>query len=397
MRLSDRVKGISPSPTLAVDARAKKLQAQGVDVVNFGVGEPDFDTPEHVCDAAISAIRGGFTRYTPAAGTMELREAICARLGRDLALEYRPDEVVVSVGAKHSLFNAVMALCDPGDEVLIPAPYWVTYPEQVKLAGATPVIVPADETHGFRVTRDALEERVSRRTRLLILNSPGNPSGAVYRREEIEALAEFVVARDIYLISDEVYDRLVYDGHRHVSPASCGPEVKARTVLINAVSKTYAMTGWRIGYAACHRDLARAMGEFQGHVTSNPTSISQKAALAALDGPDAPVEAMRREFERRRDYMAAELATMPGMTASVPEGAFYVFPNISGLLKPQSGGNHRFAGSDDLAAFLLEEARVATVAGKGFGSDLHLRFSYATSFERIQAGVARLREVLARL
>ncbi|HSW09283.1 MAG TPA: pyridoxal phosphate-dependent aminotransferase [Bacillota bacterium] len=395
MQLSDRAKGISPSPTLAVDARAKELQAQGVDVVNFGVGEPDFDTPGHVCDAAIAAIRGGFTRYTPAAGTLELREAVCARLHRELALDYRPDEIVVSGGAKHSLYNAVMALCNPGDEVLIPAPYWVTYPEQVKLAGATPVIVPTDETHGFRVTRDALEQRVTRRTRLLILNSPGNPSGAVYRREEVEALAEFVLARDIYLISDEVYDRLVYDGHRHASPACFSPEAKARTVLINAVSKTYAMTGWRIGYAACHRDLARAMGELQGHATSNPASISQKAALAALKGPDEPVEAMRREFQRRRDYMAAELSTMPGMTSRVPEGAFYVFPNVSGLLKAGLGGR-RFAGSDELAAFLLEEARVAVVAGKGFGSDRHLRFSYATSLERIQAGLARIREVLAR-
>ena len=396
MRLSDRVKGISPSPTLAVDARAKELQAQGVDVVNFGVGEPDFDTPGHVCDAAISAIRGGFTRYTAAVGAMELREAICARLHRELALEYRPDEIVVSVGAKHSLFNAVMAMCNPGDEVLIPTPYWVTYPEQVKLAGATPVIVPTDEAHGFRVTRDALEQRVTRRTRLLILNSPGNPSGAVYRREEVQALAEFVLDRDIYLISDEVYDRLVYDDHQHVSPASFGSEVRARTVLINAVSKTYAMTGWRIGYAACHRDLARAMGELQGHATSNPASISQKAALAALEGPDEPVEAMRREFQRRRDYMAAELATMPGMISRVPEGAFYIFPNISDLLKLRSG-KQRFAGSDDLAAFLLEEAGVATVAGKGFGSDLHLRFSYATSLERIRVGLARLRELLARL
>jgi aspartate aminotransferase len=396
MRLSDRVKAISPSPTLAVDARAKELQAQGMDIVNFGVGEPDFDTPLHVGDAAIAAIRGGFTRYTPAAGTLELREAIGARLSRELALEYRPDEVVVSVGAKHSLYNAVMALCNPGDEVLIPAPYWVTYPEQVKLAGGTPVIVPTEEAHGFRVTRDALEARATRRTRLLILNSPGNPSGAVYRREEVEALAEFVLARDLYLISDEVYDRLVYDGHRHVSPASLSSEMKARTVLVNAVSKTYAMTGWRIGYAACHRDLARAMGELQGHATSNPASISQKAALAALKGPDAPVEAMRREFQRRRDYMAAELAAMPGMTCRVPEGAFYVFPNVSALLKP-GGGGRRFAGSDELAAFLLEEARVATVAGKGFGSDQHLRFSYATSLERIQAGLARVREALARL
>jgi len=396
VKLSERVRNISPSPTLAVDARAKQLLAQGVDVVNFGVGEPDFDTPAHIAEAGIAAIRQGFTRYTPAAGTVELREAIAARLHRDHGLEYRPDEIVVSVGAKHSLYNAVMALCEPGDEVLIPVPYWVTYPEQVKLAGGVPVIVPTAEATGFRVTVEALESKTTPRTRVLILNSPNNPSGAVYRREELEAIGEFVLRHDLCLISDEVYEKLVYDGHRHVSPAALSPELKARTVVVNAVSKTFAMTGWRIGYAACCRELARAMAELQGHVTSNPTSISQQAALAALAGSDAPVEAMRREFLRRRDVMVARLSAMPGLSCRVPEGAFYVFPDISALIGKTFNGR-KLEGSTDVAAFLLEEARVATVAGAGFGSDRHLRLSYATSLERIEAGLARVEEALGKL
>ncbi|MDQ7795077.1 MAG: pyridoxal phosphate-dependent aminotransferase [bacterium] len=395
MRLAQRVRAISPSPTLAMDARAKELAKQGVDVVNFSVGEPDFDTPIHIREAAIAAIREGFTRYTPAGGIPELKQAVCARLARDQGLEYGPEEIVVSVGAKHSLYNAVMAVCDPGDEVLIPAPYWVTYPEQVKLAEAVPVIVPVGEDQGFRVTAAALAERVTPRTRALILNSPNNPSGAVYGREELEALGELVLAHDLWLISDEVYEKLVYDGRRHVSPATLDPALRARTVLVNAVSKTHAMTGWRIGYAACPRELARAMTELQGHVTSNPTSIAQRAALAALTGPDEPVEAMREEFQRRRDYMASRLASIPGFACGVPEGAFYVFANISRFLGRTRAGRE-LKDSADVAEFLLEKARVVTVPGAGFGSDLHLRFSYATARDRIEAGLNRVEEALAR-
>ncbi len=395
MRLSSRVNAISPSPTVSLDARAKELARQGVDVISFGVGEPDFDTPEPVKEAGIAAIRAGFTRYTPVQGLPELREAIAAKLARENGLEYSPAQILVSSGAKESLYHAVMALCEPGDEVLIPSPYWVTYPEQVKLAGGVPVPVPTGPEDGFKVTPALLAERAGPRTRLLILNNPANPTGAVYTRPELEALADFCLRRDIAIIADEVYEKLVYDAE-FVSVAALGPEVKARTVLVNGVSKAYAMTGWRIGYAAAEPAVIRAMTALQSHSTTHPAAMAQKAAAAALSGDQGAVAAMVAEFRRRRDYVVERLARLPGLRVARPEGAFYVFPNVEQLLGRRLDG--RTVATDlDLAEVLLVEGRVALVPGTAFGAPGHLRLSYATSLERLREGLDRLEAVLARL
>ncbi|HHW18534.1 MAG TPA: pyridoxal phosphate-dependent aminotransferase [Firmicutes bacterium] len=395
MRLSSRARSISTSPTLALDAKTKKLQREGINVINFGVGEPDFDTPQHIKDAAIESIQAGFTKYTPSSGIPELREAICEKLKKDNGLEYKPSEVLVSVGAKHSIYNAVMVLCDEGDEVLLPAPYWVSYPEMVKLAGGTPVILPTSIESGFKVTAQALEKAITPRTTLLILNSPSNPTGAIYTREELEKIAEVCLKHNIAVISDEIYEKLIYEGE-HVSFAALSPEVKAITITVNGVSKAYAMTGWRIGYAAGPEDVIKAMGDLQSHATSNPTSISQKAALAGLKGPQEPLEKMRMEFKKRRDYMVERLNKMPGIRCLTPPGAFYVYPDVSGLIGKKLAGK---VVSDDttLADILLDEARIAVVPGKAFGTQGNLRFSYATSMAKIEEGLNRLENVLKTL
>lgn len=394
MQIAERVARITPSPTLAVDSRAKEMISQGIDVVGFGAGEPDFPTPAHVKAAAVNAIEADFTRYTPAAGIMELRQAICQKLRRENGLEYEPAQVVVSVGGKHSLYNVFMALCQPGDEVLLPAPYWVSYPEQIRLAGGQVVPVEASINNEFKVTVADLEKHTTDRTRILVLNSPSNPTGAVYSRRELEALAEFLVARSIIVISDEVYEKLIYGDAEHVSIASLGEEIKDLTVLVNAVSKTYAMTGWRIGYAAAPREVAAAMAKLQGHVTSNPTSIAQKAALEALRGPQDDLEVMVAEYRRRRDYMVERLNAMAGVVCPQPEGAFYVFPSVEGLFGRQLGDT-TINNADDLAAALLETARVALVPGTGFGFPGNVRLSYATSMERIEEGLNRMAAALA--
>ncbi|QUL99069.1 MAG: pyridoxal phosphate-dependent aminotransferase [Candidatus Fermentithermobacillus carboniphilus] len=395
MRLSSRARSISTSPTLALDAKTKKLQREGINIINFGVGEPDFDTPQHIKDAAIESIQAGFTKYTPSSGIPELREAICEKLKKDNGLEYKPSEVLVSVGAKHSIYNAVMVLCDEGDEVLLPAPYWVSYPEMVKLAGGTPVILPTSIESGFKVTAQALEKAITPRTTLLILNSPSNPTGAIYTREELEKIAEVCLKHNIAVISDEIYEKLIYEGE-HVSFAALSPEVKAITITVNGVSKAYAMTGWRIGYAAGPEDVIKAMGDLQSHATSNPTSISQKAALAGLKGPQEPLEKMRMEFKKRRDYMVERLNKMPGIRCLTPPGAFYVYPDVSGLIGKKLAGK---VVSDDttLADILLDEARIAVVPGKAFGTQGNLRFSYATSMAKIEEGLNRLENVLKTL
>lgn len=395
MRLSSRARSISTSPTLALDAKTKKLQREGINVINFGVGEPDFDTPQHIKDAAIESVQAGFTKYTPSSGIPELREAICEKLKKDNGLEYKPSEVLVSVGAKHSIYNAVMVLCDEGDEVLLPAPYWVSYPEMVKLAGGTPVILPTSIESGFKVTAQALEKAITPRTTLLILNSPSNPTGAIYTREELEKIAEVCLKHNIAVISDEIYEKLIYEGE-HVSFAALSPEVKAITITVNGVSKAYAMTGWRIGYAAGPEDVIKAMGDLQSHATSNPTSISQKAALAGLKGPQEPLEKMRMEFKKRRDYMVERLNKMPGIRCLTPPGAFYVYPDVSGLIGKKLAGK---VVSDDttLADILLDEARIAVVPGKAFGTQGNLRFSYATSMAKIEEGLNRLENVLKTL
>lgn len=391
--LTKRARGVQPSATLAVDARAKALAAEGKDIVNFGVGEPDFPTPPAATAAAIEAIREGFTKYTPAAGIPALKQAIAEKFLQDNGLDYRPEQIVVSNGAKHSLYNAFQVLCEEGDEVLIPSPYWVTYPEQVRVSGGVPVFVETEETQGYRLDVEALEAKVTPRTRILCLNSPCNPTGAVLPPETVKAVAEFVLRHHLYLITDEIYEKLVYHGVRHLSPAAVSPEVKKRSVVINGASKAYAMTGWRIGWAAAEPPIAKAMAELQGHVTSNPNSVAQKAALGALRGDAPAVAGMVKEFERRRDYAVRRLKAMPGLSTPEPEGAFYVFPTIGGLVGHTVGGKVIRDG-DDLAMALLESAGVAVVPGAAFGKPDAVRFSYATSMENIVKGLDRVEAAL---
>jgi len=387
---------VSPSKTFGVDALVREMRSQGVDVVGFSLGEPDFDTPDHIKDAAVDAIRAGFTKYTPTAGILELRQAICEKLRADNGLSYGPQEVLVSCGAKHSIFNAVFALCDEGDEVIILGPYWVSYPEMVYLAGGVPVIVEGDIGRGFKVSASAIENAVTPRTRAIIFNSPCNPTGSVYSRQEIGEIADVAARHGIVVIADEIYEKLIYGDAEHVSIASLGTEMKDLAIVVNGVSKTYAMTGWRIGYAAGPAEVIRAMGTIQGHVTSNPTSISQKAALAGIAGGREPLERMRREFARRRDYMVGRLNEMPGLVCPVPEGAFYAFPDVSHCF----GGrleDVEITDSTTFAEALLRHAHVAAVPGVAFGNDRCVRLSYAASMERITEGLDRIEAALARV
>jgi len=386
--LADRIKALAPSPTLAIQAKAKAMRAQGIDVISFGAGEPDFDTPERIKEAAIRAMRKGHTKYTDASGIVELREAVCRKLERDNGLGYEPADVLISVGAKHTLYNAVVALLNPGDEVLIPAPYWVSYPEQVKLVGGVPVAVPTEEVDGFQVDPGRLAAAVTPRTRAVVINSPNNPTGAVFSPAALRAVGELAVKHDLLVISDECYEALTYEG-RHISIASLGPEVKARTLVVNTCSKAYAMTGWRIGYAAGPRALIKAMGDVQSQVTSNPSSISQWAAVEALIGPQDEVAKMAGEFDQRRRVMVPALNAIPGVTCVTPGGAFYAFPNVAGLFGKRGQGKP-LRGSADVTAFLLEVARVAVVPGLDFGSDSHIRLSYATGLTTIQEGLSRM-------
>jgi len=390
VRLSQRAAAMAPSPTLAMDAKAKALRRQGVDVIGFSVGEPDFDTPAHIREAAVEAIAKGYTRYTPAGGIPELKEAIVEKLAKVNGLQYSPDQVVVSVGAKHALYNAFQVLLDPGDEVIIPSPYWVSYADQVRLAGGQPVVIPTSEETGFKLTAEQLREHLTPRTRALVLNSPSNPTGTVYSREELAALAAVVLSHpECLIIADEIYEPFIYDGHRHVSIGSLSPEVQARTLLINGVSKMYAMTGWRIGYAAGPKELIQAMTDLQSQSTSNPTSVSQWAAVAALRGPQDCVAEMVAAFRKRRDLMLEGLRALPGVTCRQPEGAFYLFPRVDAVFGRRHGDTV-INNSSDLAMALLNEARVAVVPGSAFGCEGYLRLSYAASTEQIQAGLERL-------
>jgi aspartate aminotransferase len=386
--LADRIKTLAPSPTLAIQAQAKAMRAQGIDVISFGAGEPDFDTPERIKEAAIRAMRQGHTKYTEASGIVELREAVCRKLRRDNGLDYEPADVLISVGAKHSLYNAAVALLNPGDEVLIPAPYWVSYPEQVKLVDGVPVAVPTAEADGFQVDPDRLAAAITPRTRAVVINSPNNPTGAVFSPPALGAVGQLAVKHDLLVISDECYEALTYEA-RHVSIASLAPEVKARTLVVNTCSKAYAMTGWRIGYAAGPRALIKAMGDVQSQVTSNPSSIAQWAAVEALTGPQDDVAKMAGEFDQRRRVMIPGLNAIPGVTCVTPGGAFYAFPNVAGLFGRRWQGKP-LHGSADVTAFLLEVARVAVVPGLDFGSDAHVRLSYATGLGPIQEGLSRM-------
>ena len=386
--LADRLKTLQPSPTLAMQAKAKAMRAQGINVISFGAGEPDFDTPRHIKDAAVRAIESGQTKYTEVGGIPELRAAVCHKLRRDLGLDYTPEEVIVSCGAKHTLYNIVMALVNPGDEVVIPSPFWVSYPEQVRLLDGVPVPVETLESTGFDLDPAAVRRAVSPRTKILVLNSPGNPTGAVFSAAALRQVGELAVERGFWIISDECYEALTYEG-RHVSIASLSPEIKAHTLVVNTCSKAYAMTGWRLGYAAGPKAIIMAMTDIQSQVTSNPTSIAQWAAVEALAGPQDEVAKMVGEFDRRRRVIVELLNAIPGISCVMPKGAFYVFPNISGLFGRRWRGG-ALKGSADVCAFFLDEARVATVAGVDFGSDAHIRLSYATGLENITEGVSRM-------
>jgi len=394
--LSLRARATSPSATLAIAATAKRMKAEGIDVVDFGLGEPDFETPPHVKEAAVHAIRDGFTRYTAASGIEELKDAITTKLKRDNGLSYSREEVIVSCGSKHSLFNIAEAVLEPGDEVIIPSPYWVTYTEQIRLVGGRPVIVQTREDDGFRVARSAIEPAITPRTRAVLLNSPCNPTGAMIPADRLKAIAALAVERDLLLISDEAYESMTYDGHEHVSIASFGDAVKRRTILVNTVSKTYAMTGWRIGYAAGPTDIITAMGNIQSQVTSNPTSIAQKAAVAALIGPQESARAMRAEFERRRGYLVGRLNAIPGLTCTKPDGAFYLFPNVSGFYGRRADGPP-IRNSAEMAAYLLHKAHVVLVPGIEFGNDGHLRLSYTVSMDALTKGADRMERALGEL
>lgn len=396
MKLAARVSRIAPSPTLAMAATAKAMAAQGLDVVDFSAGEPDFDTPEPVKAAAEAAIRAGFTKYTPTSGIDELRGAIVDKLQVELGLRYEKSQILVSCGAKHSLYNLAEALLEAGDEIIIPIPYWVSYLDQALLNDATPILLSTKEEDGYAVHAAELERLITPRTKAIIVNSPCNPTGATYDRATLELIASVAVRHDLIVISDEIYEKILYDGTTHISIASLGPEIAARTVIINGVSKAYAMTGWRIGYAAGPKDLITAMANIQSQSTSNPCSISQKAAVAALRLGEPFTVKMVEEFSHRRNTIVDGLNKIPGVACRMPRGAFYAFPNIKGLLGKRSPSG-MLKTPNDVAHFLLNEARIAVVPGEPFGSQEHLRLSYATSMTNITRGLERLGQAFAKL
>ena len=395
-QLAERTKLIKPSVTLAIAAKAGKLRAEGVDVVNFSAGEPDFDTPENIKAAAIEALRRGMTKYTDVKGIEPLREAIAQKYQREHGLGYRKEDVLVSCGAKHSLYNLLQAVVNPGDEVLIPAPYWVSYADMALLAGGVPKLILSSESAGFRVSPAQLEAGLTPKTRVFLLNSPCNPTGATYSRDELLALGGVLQKHDCLILADDIYEKIVYDGFEVHNLVTLCPGLKDRTLIVNGVSKTYAMTGWRIGYTLGPSDVIAAAAKIQSQSTSNPTSIAQAAALEAIRGPQETVGEMVREFGRRRDAIVEELNAIPGVTCRKPEGAFYVFPNISGLLG-KTGRGKKLASPCDVADYLLEDAKIAAVPGEDFGSHEHIRFSYATSLDDIEKGMARMRDAVRRL
>jgi aspartate aminotransferase len=393
MKLAARTGRIVPSPTLSITATAKSMVAQGIDVIDFASGEPDFDTPDAVKAAAQAAMQAGFTKYTASSGIEELRRAIAEKLAADQGLRYDPAQILVSCGAKHTLYNLTQALLEAGDEVIVPSPFWVSYQDQILLSDATPVFVPTQESEGYALTAEAMEGCLTVKTKAIIVNSPGNPTGATYDRETLEQVAHIAVRHDLVVISDEIYEKITYDGVKHVSIASLGAEVASRTVVVNGVSKAYAMTGWRIGYAAGPKELITAMANIQSQSTSNPTSISQKAAVAALRSGDAFPNQMVVEFDRRRRLMVERLNKIPGVSCRMPSGAFYAFPNVSGLFGRRHEGGV-ISSAADLAGFLLKAARIALVPGEPFGSPAHIRLSYATSLESIARGMDRMDEAI---
>jgi len=393
--LSERAGAIKPSATLAIDTKAKALKAQGVDIVGFGAGEPDFDTPENIKQAAIDAINKGFTKYMPVDGLPELKDAVIEKFKRDNGLEYARDEIIVSVGAKHALFNIALALINPGDEVIIPTPYWVSYPEMFGIAGAKPVFIKTEEKNNFALMPGAVEKAITKKTKVLLINSPGNQSGAVYPEKILREIAEVVKKHDIFVVTDNIYEKLIYDGEKFFTIAQA-EDMKSRTLVVHGVSKTYAMTGWRIGFTAGPKDIIKGMKNIQSQSTSNPTSISMKASVEALNGSQDSVRGMVAEFDKRRKFIVDGLNKISGIKCIVPKGAFYAFPNISAIYGRKFNGKV-IKDSFDFAGLLLERVKVAVVPGTPFGAEENIRLSYATSLETIKKGLERIEQLIKML
>lgn len=396
LELSKKAQAVKPSSTLAITAKAKELKSQGIDVVGFGAGEPDFDTPDNINEAAIKAIHDGFTKYTDASGTLELKQAVCRKFEAFNKLSYKPGQIVISNGGKHSLTNVFEAILNPGDEVIIPAPYWLSYPEIVKLSDGVPVYIKANKEQNYKVSAQQIAAACTDKTKALILNSPSNPTGMIYTREELQAIADVVVEKDIYVVADEMYENLIYGEVEHISIASLGEEIYKRTITCSGVAKSYSMTGWRIGYTGSSAEIAKLMGSVQSHQTSNPNSIAQKAALEAITGSQDTVAAMAEEFNRRRLYMVDKIAAMPLVDAITPQGAFYVFVDFSKVLEKEYKGN-RIGTTDKLAEILISDYNIAVVPCGDFGFADHVRLSYAISQEQIQKGMERLEAFLKSL
>lgn len=390
MKISKMAAEITPSSTLAITARAKAMRDEGIDVVGFGAGEPDLDTPDYIKNAAIKALNEGFTKYTPASGILPLRQAISDKLLRDNQVSYKPSQIVVNNGAKHSLTNTFMAILDPGEEVIISAPFWLSYPQMVKMAHGVPVIVETDKNNSYKLTPEALEAAITSKTRAMIINSPSNPTGVVYSKEELRALGEVAIKHGIYIVSDEIYEYLVYDGAKHVSMASLGQDFYNHTIVINGLSKSYSMTGWRIGYVAAPEPIAKAIGNIQSHATSNPNSIAQKASLAALKGNSDFVDKMRDIFSKRRDYMCQTLSEIEGFSVTKPQGAFYCFINIEKVYGKKYKGRE-IKSAQDLADVLLESCNVVVIPCADFGTPECIRLAYAIAMEDIEKGLARIK------
>jgi aspartate aminotransferase len=386
IKLSEKASNIAASMTLAIDTKLKQMVAEGIKVYGFGVGEPDFDTPEYIRNAAIEGLNKGLTRYTPAQGTIELRKAICSKLKRENGLDYEPNQIIVSSGAKHSLSNAFAAILNPGDEVIVPVPYWVSYTEIIKLNDGTPVLVPTKKENNFKITKEELKNAITSKTKAILVNSPSNPTGAVYTEMELRDIAEVAVENNLFVVSDEIYERIIYDDNKHISIASFGSEIKDLTILINGMSKSYAMTGWRLGYAAGNEKLVKTMSSIQSHAVSHPSSITQYASTAALNGPQDDLRNMVQEFNRRRNYMYERINSMEGLSCIKPEGAFYVYVDISTYLGRNLCGV-KLESSLDFAQIMLEKGHVAVVPGAAFGTDGFIRLSYATSMETIKNGL----------
>jgi len=396
MKVSERSKLVKPSVTLALAAKAQAMRAQGVDLVNFTAGEPDFDTPQRIKDAAVQALKKGMTKYTDVRGIEPLREAVAKKYLKEFALQYSKDEVLVSCGGKHALYNIFQATIDPGDEVIIPSPYWVSYSDMVLLAGGVPKLIPATEANGFRITPKELKGAMTSRTRAFVFNSPCNPTGAAYGFEEIRGLCRILEQHNCLILSDDIYEKIVYDGFRFHSIVSVSPSLRERTIIFNSLSKTYAMTGWRIGYALGPAAAISAAAKIQSQSTSNPTSFAQVAAIEALAGPQDEVQQMVGEFQKRRDLIVKRLKGMPGISCFNPQGAFYVFPNVGSLLGKKAG-EFKLASAGDFAEYLLQESRVLAVPGEDFGSTENIRISYATSLEEIEKGCDRIEAAIKKL